>query len=399
MYAFRKPFAAAEFDGVAFWGIDYKVALILSQVAGYTLSKFIGIRVIAEMPRRHRAGSLIALILFAESALIGFALTPPPYNCFFMFLNGLPLGMVWGLVFAYLEGRRSTEILAVSLSASFIAASGVVKGIGLYTIESWGTSEFWMPAVTGGLFLPPIMLLTWLLGKVPPPSELDQRQRTERRPMSTQARWACLQSMTGGLALLVFAHMILTALRDYRDKFTTEILTGMEGGRVEFITKSEVYVMFVVLAPMACLMLLRSHSRAVAALHGLMIGGFICAGVSTLALRGGGLGLDAWFILVGIGLYLAYVPFHSLLFDRLVALYRRPGNAGFLIYIADATGYLSSVLILLFKEFGANKTPPLEFFCTATLVSSAVGGIVVALALIYFLVQQRSLGGTQVPAS
>ncbi len=44
-------------------------------------------------------------------------------------------------------------------------------------------------------------------------------------------------------------------------------------------------------------------------------------------------------ILTGAGLYLAYTPFNAMLFDRMVAAIGRAGNAGFLIYIAEASGY------------------------------------------------------------
>ena len=49
MYAFRKPFAAATFDGLHFLGMDYKVLLIITQAIGYTASKFIGIKVVSEL--------------------------------------------------------------------------------------------------------------------------------------------------------------------------------------------------------------------------------------------------------------------------------------------------------------------------------------------------------------
>ena len=94
MYAFRKPFAAGEYTDMTLWGMDYKIILVISQVAGYTLSKFIGIRVIAEISRRHRIATLVALIVAAETALVGLGLVPYPYNFLFMFLNGLPLGMM-----------------------------------------------------------------------------------------------------------------------------------------------------------------------------------------------------------------------------------------------------------------------------------------------------------------
>lgn len=43
-YAFRKPFTAATYDDLALGGVDYKTLLVIAQVAGYALSKFVGIR-------------------------------------------------------------------------------------------------------------------------------------------------------------------------------------------------------------------------------------------------------------------------------------------------------------------------------------------------------------------
>ena len=44
MYAFRKPFTAATYDGLSLWGVDYKILLIITQLIGYTISKYIGIK-------------------------------------------------------------------------------------------------------------------------------------------------------------------------------------------------------------------------------------------------------------------------------------------------------------------------------------------------------------------
>ncbi|NJL12851.1 MAG: hypothetical protein HC913_07540 [Microscillaceae bacterium] len=96
MYAFRKPFSVAAFAGQSWAGVDYKIWLIVFQVLGYTSSKFLGIKYIAELHRHWRPYLLAALILFAELALLLFAFVPPPYNIVLLFLNGLPLGMVWG---------------------------------------------------------------------------------------------------------------------------------------------------------------------------------------------------------------------------------------------------------------------------------------------------------------
>ena len=112
MYAFRKPFAAGEYLDVApisLFGLEigYKTILIISQVMGYCTSKFIGIKVISEIPASKRASSIALFMGIAWGALFLFAVIPAPWNVLCLILNGLPLGMIWGLVFGFLEGRRS----------------------------------------------------------------------------------------------------------------------------------------------------------------------------------------------------------------------------------------------------------------------------------------------------
>ena len=87
MYAFRKPFTAAEFDGKAVFGSDLKSTLIISQLIGYMLSKFIGIRIVSELNRKYRTLAILGLIAFSELALLCFAVLPTEYKVFAMFLT------------------------------------------------------------------------------------------------------------------------------------------------------------------------------------------------------------------------------------------------------------------------------------------------------------------------
>jgi hypothetical protein len=77
MYSFRKPFAAAHFSDASFGALDLKSALIISQLVGYALSKFLGIKVNSEMRPAQRAWALVLLIAWAEVALLVFAIAPP----------------------------------------------------------------------------------------------------------------------------------------------------------------------------------------------------------------------------------------------------------------------------------------------------------------------------------
>lgn len=390
MYAFRKPFAVGMYEDLSLWGIDYKIVLIITQVLGYTLSKFIGIRVIAEMPPGKRIFFLLLFIGIAHLALLLFGWVPYPYNFIFLFFNGLPLGMVYGLVFSFLEGRRFTEMLGAGLSASFIVSSGVVKSVGKWSMDSWGVDEFWMPFVTGAVFVPPLLLSVAMLRQIPPPDAQDIALRTERVPMSRKDRLNYLKTFALGLFLLIVLHMMLTAYRDFRDNFAIEILTAIDyGDAAANLAKSEIPIAFAILVVLGSLMFIRNNRLAVGVVHSLILVGVIMAGVSTAAFEAGMMDPYLWFILVGMGMYLAYVPYHSMLLDRLIAFFQQKGNAGYLIYIADATGYLGSVLVLLYKNFGAANISWLNFFINISYVMAFAGGTCIIGAYVYFFIKNR----------
>ena len=82
------------------YGLDAKVVLVISQVLGYMFSKFVGIKVISEMKKEKRAVWLLGFITFGLVMLGMFAIVPPKLKVLAMFLNGLPLGMVFGIVFS-----------------------------------------------------------------------------------------------------------------------------------------------------------------------------------------------------------------------------------------------------------------------------------------------------------
>ena len=393
MYAFRRPFTAATYDGMKLWGVDYKIVLIIAQVIGYTLSKFVGIKYISEVKPHQRVASIIVLIGVAELALLFVGLVPYPYNFVFMFFNGLPLGMIWGLVFSFVEGRRNTELTAACLSASFIISSFVVKAIGLYTMTEWGVSEFWMPFVTGAIFFGPMLFFVAMLSQIPKPDEDDVAHRTERVPMMANDRKRYLRNIALGMGILIVLHMMLTAYRDVRDKFAVEILSSFgrfEGHEnvddlVKYLSFSEIPVALVVLAALGSTIVIINNKLAFGVIHGFMFCGVALVGISTMLLQNGVCSPQVWFILVGTGLYLAYVPYHSMLFERLIAVFRDKANAGYLIYIADATGYLASVSVLLYKNFGVSELSWKEFFVSGSYALALTGGCAIVLSYLYFM--------------
>lgn len=52
-----------------------------------------------------------------------------------------------------------TDILASLLGVSMVISSGTAKSAGLYVMDTLNISEFWMPALIGGVALPPTCLV------------------------------------------------------------------------------------------------------------------------------------------------------------------------------------------------------------------------------------------------
>jgi hypothetical protein len=374
MYAFRKPYTAAEYLGQPDQlGVTFKSILVIAQVIGYALSKFLGIKFVSESLSRNRERLIVALIGLAELALLGFALAPVPAKFLFLFLNGLPLGMVWGLVFSYLEGRQLTEIMGLVLCASFIFASALVKDVGVL-LMGWGVPEFWMPFCTGVVFVPPLLLFVWLLGQVPPPTAEDQRLRTRRIPMDRVQRQEFFARFAGGLVSLVVVYTALTAYRDFRDSFQADILVDLLGADHEVPFSSiEIWVMLGVLAMLMLLVLVRDNYTALVVNHAVIAGGFALAGISTWLYQTGWISAVVWVGVTGFSAYVAYIPFNCILFERLIATFRYAGNVGFLIYVADAFGYLGSVVVLLYKDFGQPDLSWAGFYVQASYLLAALG--------------------------
>lgn len=387
MYAFRKPFSVGKFEGVIdIFGMamDYKVILIISQVLGYTLSKFLGIKVVSETKGSKRGLTLLLLIGFAELSLLLFAFLPRPWGLICLFLNGLPLGMVWGMVFGFLEGRRTSELLGAGMSASYILASGVVKSVGKNNIQM-GISEEWMPFVTGLMFLPLFLVAVFLLTKLPKPTKEDVALKVKRAPMNGNDRWTFFKSFSKGLIPLTFLYMLLTAYRDFRDNFAREIWDALGfQGKASIYTLSEIPIIVIVLLSLALLFLIKDNKKAMRFIHYIMITGTILIGASTLAFQMQLIGPVTWMILVGLGLYLGYVPYGCVLFDRLIAAVGFIGTAGFMIYMTDAFGYLGSVGLMLFKTFGNPDISWLKFFIQLSYATSILCTTCFLLSYVYF---------------
>jgi hypothetical protein len=351
------------------------------------VSKFLGIKVISEMPPQRRARSLLLLIGLAQGALVLFGVVPRPWNALSLFLNGLPLGMVFGLVLGFLEGRRMTEAMTAGLCASFILADGVTKSVGAQLLQI-GVPEDWMPAAAGLVFLLPLLVGVALLSRIPPPSTVDIAARMERRPLSRHERWSLFGKYAFGLSLLVVMYLMITIVRSVRADFAPEIWAGL-GSSVDptLFSRSEILVALGVLVINGSLVAIRDSRLAFFVSLAVCLGGITLMGLAVAGWNRGWCSGFEFMVLVGTGLYLPYVATHTTIFERFLAITPERGNLGFLMYVADAIGYLGYVAVMVSRQMWTSEGNFAEFFEWLCWLAIGVCTVCLLLSWRYFAVR------------
>src|SRR5262249_55760558 len=131
-----------------------------------------------------------------------------------------------------------------------------------------------------------------------------------------------------------------------------------------------------VLLSLALLVVVRDNRRAFGSGMALAVGGTLLIPAALVGLSAGVLAPFPFMVLHGLGLYLPYILVQTTLFERLIAMTRDRGNIGYLVYLADAFGYLGYVAVLLARNaFG----PPRAFLPFFTGMSWVIAAAVVLL--------------------
>lgn len=389
IFALRKAFGVGTYAEMSWLGVGFKSWMVIFQVIGYLISKFAGIKLVSELKPERRAKNILFMVLIATTSWLGFAVAPLPFNFLFILINGFILGFGWGLVFSYMEGRSTTEVLGAAVSVSFIFSAGFSKSVAGWLLNM-GVTELWMPFVTALVFMGPLLIFLRMLDQIPPPTPDDEALRTKRVPMTGPERMAYVREFFPGLIFLVLSYVLLTAFRDFRDNFSAEIWIALGfGGKPGIFTLTETIISVTVLALIASLMFIRNNYRAMVINHLIVIAGMVLVGISTWLFRSGFLSPTAWMILVGMGLYFGYIQFNSIFFDRILATFKTAATVGFLIYLADAFGYIGSVSVILYKELGNAQLSWLEFFVRSAYTLSVLGTLFMLLALRYFMTKKK----------
>lgn len=363
VYALRKPFTAAEFEGLTVWGMDYKIAVTIVQILGYLTAKFAGIKIISELRREGRLGFILVSVGVAEMALVFFAVLPVPWNIFAMFFNGLALGCMWGVIFSFIEGRRETDLLASLLGISMVVSSGTAKSVGLYVMGHFQVDEFWMPAAIGACALPLLCLLGYCLHCLPMPTAEDIRQKSERCTLDGKQRWALFRQYMPFLLMLFVANLMLVVVRDIKEDFLVKIFDVEGNGYSSWIfAQLDSVVTLIILCIFGLMIFVKNNFKALLILLGMVIAGMGAMSYVSMCYDELQLSPLTWLFIQSLCLYIAYLSFQTIFFDRFIACFRIQGNVGFFIVLIDFIGYSGTVLVLMVKEFFSPEIDWLVFY-------------------------------------
>jgi hypothetical protein len=195
------------------------------------------------------------------------------------------------------------------------------------------------------------------------------------------------------MALLLAAYFFITAFRDFRDAYMVDIFNELDydyQSNTSIVTRSELWVGFGVLLSLSLLYFIRDNRRGLMAVFAVMTMGVLLLGGATWLHQRQHLSGFWWMTLIGLGSYLAYVPYGSVLFDRLMASTRTAGTAVFAIYVADSLGYVGSITALLTKDRWAPDWKRFEFLQAFAYALCAFGAVCLIASAEYFRRATRS---------
>lgn len=388
VYTLRKPFTAAEFDGLTVAGMDYKIAISIIQLLGYVAAKFLGIKYISELKPEGRLKFIIGSAALSEMSLIAFGLLPIPYNIVALFFNGLSLGCMWGVIFSFLEGRRTTDILASIMGVSMALSSGVAKSLGLYVLNTHQVSEFWIPALIGAAAFPLLCFTGWMMTRFPSPSASDIAARSERVTLNGSERLQLFKRFMPILLMLFSANLLLTVMRDIKEDFIVCIIDVSTISSWTFAHVDSIATL-IMLSLFALLATIKNHTFV---LNSLLV--LSAIGMGTLAYIGANadsltLSTTLWLFIQSLCIDVAYLGFQTIFFERFIACFKVKGNVGFFIITIDFIGYAGTLGLLFFKELWANHINWNIFYHQMNLYIGIICCAAFAGSMTYILLRSR----------
>jgi hypothetical protein len=275
-----------------------------------------------------------------------------------LFLGTFPTSWVYGGLVSYFEGRAATDLILAISSIGWIFAGSASRGRALWVL-SMGVPGIYMPLVISAFCLPIMAALFWMVDQSPGPNAHDKALRRERRSMTSEEKRIFVKVSWPGLLMVMILHGTLSAVKQYRDLFNADVMTGSNGGE----TPPPLFFAMVdmpagVIAALALIFINRFKESGESLTAMLTVMASLCAFglLSTYVYSVGLIGGLTWQVLVGMSMYGAYaITGSGALFDRITAVSPiKEATCLALVFINDLFAYLLTVSLFAWKTFTAD---------------------------------------------
>lgn len=180
--------------------------------------------------------------------------------------------------------------------------------------------------------------------------EEDIAMKSERATLNGKQRWELFKNFMPFLMMLFVANIAIVVLRDIKEDFLVNIIDVSEYSPWLF-AKIDSVVTLIILVVFGLMVFVKDNLKALSILFGLIIMGMIVMSVVSFGQERFQLSPVVWLFVQSLCLYIAYLTFQTIFFDRFIACFKIHGNVGFFIVTTDFLGYTGTVLVLVLKEF------------------------------------------------
>src|SRR5699024_5536304 len=148
---------------------------------------------------------------------------------------------------------------------------------------------------------------------------------SNRLPLNGRQRKELFIDFMPFLVLLFVANLMLVVLRDIKEDFLVKII-DMSGQSSWLFAQIDTIVTLIILALFGAMVFVKSNIKVLVVLLGLVILG--TAAMSFISFNYDSLQLNAitWLFAQSLCLYVAYLCFQSIFFDRFIACFKIKGN-------------------------------------------------------------------------
>lgn len=210
--------------------------------------------------------------------------------------------------------------------------------------------------------------------------------------MNDFERKTFLNKYSIGLIFLILVYILMTIFRDIRDNFSVEIWAEMGIQNTAFLSQTELIIGLFICFNIALGNLIKNNRLAFYANLVFIVLGCLLITFSTHSYLNHTTSPYWWMVLCGLGVYMAYIPFNAVLFDRLLAVLKEKANIGFVFYLADFCGYLGSIFAMLYQNtLKTSGNSWLQFILDLAIWMPIVSIVFVIISLIFFNKKINSL--------